>query len=214
MNKDSDKIKETITDLESCKETILERHSNDKSLCLRFDSVFRQLINSLNYTTSQVQSVGSKFEPKPLNKVMGTKINVKAKSEKLVLKPLQVDAVKSFKEKINAIYESFTSRENPDLLEALEEVEIRGVAKIAGVPDFEKAKVDSQFIDVIKKAIDDKADTTTKKEDLKIELKVDESKKVEDAPTKPIVKVEPVKAIDDKADTTTKKEEPKAEVKK
>lgn len=168
MQDDSNKVTETIQDLESCKATILERHSDNPSLCLRFDSVFKQLINSLNYNTGALQSATVTFKPEPLTKMIGRDINVKAKTGKLELKPLEVDEIEVFKEKIQLVYDSFLTRENTDLLDSLQDIEIRGVAKLARVPNFEKVAIDGKLIDNIKKAITAKNELEAKKaEELK-----------------------------------------------
>lgn len=168
MQNDSNKVTETIQDLESCKATILERHSDNPSLCLRFDSVFKQLINSLNYNTGALQSATVTFKPEPLTKMIGRDIDVKVKTGKLELKPLEVDEIEVFKEKIQSIYDSFLTRENTDLLDSLQDIEIRGVAKLARVPNFEKVAIDGKLIDNIKKAITAKNDLDARKsEELK-----------------------------------------------
>ena len=168
MQNDSNKVTETIQDLESCKATILERHSDNPSLCLRFDSVFKQLINSLNYNTGALQSATVTFKPEPLTKMIGRDIDVKVKTGKLELKPLEVDEIEVFKEKIQSIYDSFLTRENTDLLDSLQDIEIRGVAKLARVPNFEKVAIDGKLIDNIKKAITAKNELEAKKaEELK-----------------------------------------------
>lgn len=168
MQNDSNKVTETIQDLESCKATILERHSDNPSLCLRFDSVFKQLINSLNYNTGALQSATVTFKPEPLTKMIGRDIDVKVKTGKLELKPLEVDEIEVFKEKIQSVYDSFLTRENTDLLDSLQDIEIRGVAKLARVPNFEKVAIDGKLIDNIKKAITAKNELEAKKaEELK-----------------------------------------------
>lgn len=148
----SDKINQTITDLEVCKNGILERHKEDTSFCLRINSVFTQLANSLSYNTGSINATEKAFVPQPLENVLGMKIDEK-KSAKMNLTAPEVDEVAAFKEKIQLIYDGFLTRENPELKESLEEIEVRGVAKLAGIENYATAKIDGNLLNRIKKAI-------------------------------------------------------------
>uniref|UniRef100_UPI00163ABFD2 hypothetical protein n=1 Tax=Elizabethkingia meningoseptica TaxID=238 RepID=UPI00163ABFD2 len=167
-------VEETIQDLQEVKEKILNRHEGDTTLTLRFDSVFNSLINSLGNTTGNIvsstsQKVSSGFTPKPLTNIAGQKIS--GNSSVLKLQPLEVDQAKAFKEEIQAIHDSFSNRENGKLLEELNELQIRGVAKVAGVEDYDTDPINGDFVQKIKDKIaanvQDKADREKSKEDLK-----------------------------------------------
>lgn len=159
----------TIQDLEECRDRILQRHEGDTTLCLRFDSVFKQLINTLKANTGDVIEQENSFIPKPLTNVFGKKIN-KSENVKLQLKPIEVDEVEAFREKIQLIYNGFVGRETTDLLDALTEIEIRGVAKLAGHKNFDKSAVDGVFIEEIKTLITKQAELKVKQEKKQAEL--------------------------------------------
>jgi hypothetical protein len=163
-------IQLTIEDLNNLNEVIQERHSDNPSLCLRFNSVFKQLSNSLGgYKGGSFQKEISGFVPTPLTKINGKEIKERV-STKLDLKPIQVDEVDAFRNKIQSIYDSFLNRETTDLLDSLEPIEIRGVAKLAGVEDFDKVPVDGQLVEGIKKTITAKNDLAKEQADVKLKL--------------------------------------------
>ena len=163
-------IQLTIEDLNNLNEIIQERHSDNPSLCLRFNSVFKQLANSLGgFAGGSFQKESNAFVPTPLTKVSGQEIKEKI-SAKLNLKLLEVDEVEAFREKIQSIHDSFLSRETTDLLDSLEPIEIRGVAKLAGVVDFDKVPVDGQLVEDIKKTITAKNDLQIAQADAKLKL--------------------------------------------
>ena len=80
-----EEINQTIQDLEDCKNVILERHKDNATLCLRFDSVFKQLINSLNHNSGTLSTAKASFEAKPLTKILGRDVKEKS-SAKINLK--------------------------------------------------------------------------------------------------------------------------------
>lgn len=170
-------IQLTIEDLNNLNEIIQERHKESASLCLRFNSVFKQLANSLGgFAGGSFQKSTNEFVPTPLTKVTG-KVIKEIVSTKLNLKPLEVDEVEAFREKIQLIHDSFLSRETTDLLDSLEPIEIRGVAKLAGVEDFDKVPVDGQLVEDTKKAITATIELHKAQADAKLKL-VPESKPV------------------------------------
>ena len=163
-------LQQTIEDLQETRDTISERHKDNPTLTLRIGSVFNQLINSLGVHVGAVVSptvVSGAWKPEPLNKVLGKDISTTPKRD---LKPIEVDDVAAFKEKMQTIYDNFLNRENADLKDALEEVEMRGVAKMAGVDTWETQKVDGNFINKIKKAIESKAKLSADQEAAKAKL--------------------------------------------
>ncbi len=167
-------IQLTIEDLNNLNEIIQERHKENLSLCLRFNSVFKQLANSLGgFAGGNFQKITNEFIPKPLTNVIGKEIK-ESVSTKLNLKPIEVDEVEAFRNKIQSIYDSFLNRETTDLLDALEPIDIRGVAKLAGVKDFDKSPVDGQLIEYIKKSILAKNDLAKDQADAKLKLVPDE----------------------------------------
>lgn len=147
-------VEETIQDIQEAKDKILKRHEGDTTFSLRVDTVFNQLINSLGNSTGNIvpsQKPGS-FVPKPLTNVVGQKINTK-NTEPLKLPTLEVDKAQAFKDEIKLIHDGFLKRENIDLLDSLKEIQIRGVAKIAGVDDYETDTINEEFVQKIKDKI-------------------------------------------------------------
>lgn len=166
-------VQKTVDDVRELLDKILERHREDPTFCLRTESVFNQYINSLSYITGQVNERSNVFSPKPLESVAGKKVKARD-TEKLELKPIEVDEVEAFRKKIQLIYDGFLNRQNVDILDSLQEIEIRGVAKIAGIEDFDTAPVDGVLIQRVKDAITAKNDTSTKQEELKLQLNADQ----------------------------------------
>ncbi|WP_428067383.1 hypothetical protein [Chryseobacterium gambrini] len=175
-------VEETIQDIKYCKEKILERHEGDTTFTLRVDTVFNQLINSLAYTTGNVvpeQRTG-KFQPKPLQNVLGTKIHRNSESTPK-LEPLDVDKANAVKEQIQLIYDSFPNREDAELLENLKDWQIKGVAKVAGLQDYDTTEIDGDFIRQIKDKIQANKDEAAAKDLKKDELSKGSTAKTADA---------------------------------
>ena len=191
-------VQQTVDDVRELLDKILERHREDPTFCLRTESVFNQYVNSLSYITGNVNERSNIFSPKPLESIAGKKVNPRD-TDKLELKPIEVDEVEAFRKKIQLIHDGFLNRENTDILDSLQEIEIRGVAKIVGIEDFDTAPVDGVLVQRIKDAITVKKETETKQEELKVELNKDQNQS-------PDNKTSDVPA-DQKKETETKQEE-------
>ena len=61
----------------------------------------------------------------------------------------------------------------------MQEIEIRGVAKIVGIEDFDTASVDGVLVQRIKDAITVKKETETKQEELKDQLNADQNQNID-----------------------------------
>lgn len=168
---DKNKVEETIQDLHETKERILARHEGDSTFMLRVESVFNQLINSLAGVTGNLvnESKSSAFNPTPLSYIAGTKIEEKAGP--VVFEPIKIDQAEELRKQIEFIKDSFPSRENSELLENLNEFQIRGVAKVVGLADFEEAPIDAKLIQAIKDKIQANADEIIAKNAAKDSLK-------------------------------------------
>jgi hypothetical protein len=164
-------IEETIQDLKDCKDKILERHEGDTTFTLRVDTVFNTLINSLAYTTGSVvpEQRPGKFQPKPLESVFGVKIHRNSSSTPK-LEPIDIDKANAVKEQIQLIYDSFLSREDAELLENLKDWQIKGVAKVAGLPDYDTTEINGGFIRDIKEKIQANAAEIVAKDQKKVDL--------------------------------------------
>ena len=175
-------VQQTVDDVRELLDKILERHREDPTFCLRTESVFNQYVNSLSYITGNVNERSNIFSPKPLESIAGKKVNPRD-TDKLELKPIEVDEVEAFRKKIQLIHDGFLNRENTDILDSLQEIEIRGVAKIVGIEDFDTAPVDGVLVQRIKDAITVKKETETKQEEKNLspaEMKAIKDKAVAD----------------------------------
>ncbi|GAB0154744.1 hypothetical protein CHRYSEOSP005_00040 [Chryseobacterium sp. Alg-005] len=166
-----EQVQETINDVQELKDKILERHQQDPTFCLRTESVFNQYINSLSYITGTVnpQTASYGFTPQPLKSVIGKPIGEKS-STKLNLPVISNDDIEAFKETVQLLHDGFLDRENVQLLDSLKEIEIRGVANIAGLDDFREAEINGAYIEKIKEKIKANKDLETVREQKKLEL--------------------------------------------
>lgn len=151
MSQEINKIEATVADIEALRATVKERHAENVSLVIRFDSVFKSLIDSLSVMTGSKISNNPilGFEPKPLQFVAGKHVGKGEVSEKVI----EDQELKMFKQNVDAAYEGFLGRDNNDLLKSLDEETLRGVAKQSGLKDFKTAKVDTNYVTEIKEAI-------------------------------------------------------------
>ncbi|TWP31899.1 hypothetical protein ETU08_00120 [Apibacter muscae] len=174
-------VKITITDIDEFKKVLLDRHQNNTNLCIRLESVFTQLNNSLKAGLGEMREVtNSRFTPTPLKKVMGQSVEFK-ESKKVELPKFDNDDKEAFKERVNKAYESFLDRDAQDLITSLEEIEIRGVAKIAKIANYKEASIDVPFIEKIKQAIKEKQEADKKKEEERVKFEQEEKDKQEQA---------------------------------
>lgn len=125
--------------------------------------------HGFEYETKAAESVAA---GEPLRKIMGRIINVPGPGpEKQLLSdrpiqqiPIQQSAqeieASEFKEKTLGLYSTFTDIENEAILDQFEDMVIRGVGKLAGLPVTENhpKKINVKFIDEIKDAIKKKSE--------------------------------------------------------
>ncbi|AZA82178.1 hypothetical protein C1637_09890 [Chryseobacterium lactis] len=148
-----EQVEETIKDVEEMKAKILKRHQDNLTFCIRTESVFNQYVNSLSYATGTVRSEGKgAFKPQPLTSVLGKQVKTPV-PKTLQLTPISISDEESFKETIQLLHDNLLNRDNIDLLDSLKEIEIRGVAKVAGLNDYREAKIDGAYIEKIKEKI-------------------------------------------------------------
>lgn len=172
---DQELVQETIQDLQEVKEKILTRHQGETTFTLRVDTVFNTLINSLAHTTGNVVNTTrpGKFEPQPLTSIAGAKIVQSGSNLPKLEKVIDVDKAAAIKEQIQLIHDSFQDREDSELLENLKDWQIKGVAKVAGIKDFETASIDGGFVRDIKDKIQANKEEAAAKDKLKNDLKED-----------------------------------------
>ena len=126
--------------------------------------VLHGLETQINYLSAQVNADSiqtSSSEVQPLTKLFGKSLaNVPATGEekvelKVVLKTPEQIAADELREKVTELYSQFETIETPAILDTYDEMEIRGVGKLAGLPVTETTpkKVDAKFVEQIKEAI-------------------------------------------------------------
>jgi len=150
-----DNVKKAIEILNNSKKELNELllplpYLNDRS-----NHVLQSLIGGLSFTINAVsgQESEASFKPTPLTHVIGLSVEHQQTdiSQAIPTKP----DVDDLRERAKEAYANFNTRKNKDLLESLTDLEIRAVAKLAGmdVSITEPAKIDNAFIDKIKAAI-------------------------------------------------------------
>lgn len=159
MASEQEKIEQTVADLQSLREKINKRHFDNVNLLLRINSPLEQIVNSLGTTLPAPAQALNRFTPEPIKQMVGNKIqtsddkySIKKPSAKLAQDP----EIQMFIANTKATYEGFLGRDADDILKGTDEETIRGVAKLAGMLDFEDAKINAEYIAGIKEAIQDK----------------------------------------------------------
>lgn len=152
-----DKIKEAINILQEAKQEINELFTNEPALTLRLNTVFNSLINGFNHTINQnLTSNHSEMKNEPLKSVFGAPITKDKPGKKepalvptAATKPNQNDEsetkeVQAFREEINQIIPTLLDRQPDEIIEAVGELHLRGIAKTLGL-DYE-APVNISFV--------------------------------------------------------------------
>jgi hypothetical protein len=149
-------VKEAIQILKDAKDKVNDLLSPLTNLQTRSNHVLKSLIGGLEFTIGSHHqgATDAVFKPQPLTHVMGVKVERPEKIKIEAATPTNPD-VEALRKKAEEAYSTFCERKNADLLEGLTDLELRAVAKMAGmdVSITEPAKIDSQFITKIKAAI-------------------------------------------------------------
>jgi len=145
-------VEQAIALLQNTQKQVYELLEPFSGLYLQADHLLTVLINGLIFTTQQTDltRVESNFDPTPL--VFGDE------SLKLSIPTPIVDTayeeVDQLRLKAMELYSNFCKRESKDILEACNALEIRAVAKLAGInPMDHPEQIDGSFIHTIKEAI-------------------------------------------------------------
>lgn len=116
--------------------------------------------NALKMQLGQDVDTGTtRVESQPLTRMFGRDITVKPRVVADVNKPFHESSFevegKELQIKVDEVYPKFLITESDHLIDSLTELEIRGVAKKAGLPvtDTEPKTINTGFIDEIKEAI-------------------------------------------------------------
>jgi hypothetical protein len=147
-------IKEVIAILEESKKQISELLESNPTLQLRVTSTFDRLSNGLKVVIGEPISDNTQegFKMEKLESVFGRKIH-----EKKELKVQKTDKkeVDLLRETAAVLYDTFPEQQSKELIERLTDMEVRAVAKLAGlqVTSTQPAKITVVFIEKIKEAI-------------------------------------------------------------
>lgn len=146
-------IKEAISILEDSKSQISELLQSNPTLQLRVTSTFERLSNGLKVVVGEaISDDNTTFKLEKLESVFGRKIH-----EKKELKVQKTDKkeVDLLRETAAILYDTFPEQQSKELIERLTDIELRAVAKLAGlqVTSTQPAKITVAFIDKIKESI-------------------------------------------------------------
>ena len=157
----SKKIKEAVGKIKALKLELQADLAEVPNLVIRTDNVLDTMANSLlGFIGESIESTSTAFTPTPITNVLGQDVSRGEKVEEKAIEPSNADKA-SLKEQANTAYETFLERDSFTLLESLDDIVIRAVAKKAGMKDVTSTvpeKVTIEFIDEIKSAIVSKSE--------------------------------------------------------
>lgn len=155
------KLEQAIRIIEDANEKVCKLLKDHENLLIRSNHVMTTLANGLKH-------VHGSFPQVPLGSLdqgMSTFVVQPMVSARIMpqvedSEPQKAD-IEDYKERVHKAYSSFLEREPKDLIDSLQEKEIRGVAKLAGmeVTPTEPEHISIEFIKEIKEAIKLKAAT-------------------------------------------------------
>lgn len=156
-------VQEAIHVLQAAQQKVNNLLETNSNLQLQSDHVLKRLIDGLYFAVHRSVSIieHSQFSPVSLTKALTEKGVPKTNEYQQhelsnVLQDIN-DEVESLRKKAEQLYINFRDLDNKEIREALTEIEIRAVAKLAGIgPTEQPAEIDSSFIDIIKKSITEK----------------------------------------------------------
>ncbi len=149
MNQNVQDAMQVLKDAQAQLNTLLAPLPN---LQARSKTVLDTLINGLGHTIGASETATDKgFAPQTLTEAWGIETREPSPTTVVVEQP----DVEALRERAQAAYNTFAERENTDLMVALTELDIRAVAKIAGldVTPTNPKQIDALYIDKIKEAI-------------------------------------------------------------
>ena len=128
-------------------------------LTTRLKTDLKRHINALKIQIGHDAEVAAPTVHKPITKMFGRTVATKAgepiKGDAAPLKTSRDVELAELKEKVEDIYSTFVLTQSDQLMDSLSDIEIRAVAKKAGLPVSEKLpkRIDIDFIDQVKDAI-------------------------------------------------------------
>jgi hypothetical protein len=166
---ENDNVIEVIDILEEAGQNIAKILKDNQTLSLRVSSTLERLANGMKVLIGKEPSENKKvFEMEKLKTILGREIH--EKKELKVVTPNKTD-VDLLRETANTLYDTFREQESKELIERLTDMELRAVAKKAGleVTSTQPAKMTVQFVDKIKESI-------LKQKELKVKQELELSK--------------------------------------
>lgn len=119
-----------------------------------FDTMSRALSVATGGQIDKLGENGSTFQPKPLKKLLDMDVDETVKTTDEAVNPRK-EEIERIKQEVTDAYEGFLDRDSAEIIDSVEELIIRGVAKRAGmsVDANTPEKITVPFIDEIKEAI-------------------------------------------------------------
>lgn len=157
---DTKNFKQALEVLEDAKSQVKEILTGDEasSILLRITAGLNTGITALSHASGSANTAfATSTETKPITKFMGKAIE--RKDSNVSQEQLSIDEQEKqiFIDKVNNLYERISGLDSVEVLKIHtipeDVLALRGVAKKAGVADFESAELDVKFIDTIKAKI-------------------------------------------------------------
>ncbi len=150
-------VEQAIALLQNTQKQLYELLQPFSGLYLRTDHLLTVLINGLIFTTKQTgfADTQSNFNPSPMtftHEEQHTLHSPTTTPEPLIT--IEHEAIDKLRQKAGELYHNFCKRESKDILEVCNALEIRAVAKLAGInPMDHPEQIDHAFVNTIKQAI-------------------------------------------------------------
>ncbi|TXI85980.1 MAG: hypothetical protein E6Q36_10115 [Chryseobacterium sp.] len=151
----SENIKSAIQKIKTLRKELQSDLSEIPNLVIRTDHVLETLANGIAHTIGENPYVESTtFKPTPITHMLGEDVTIWKDVEIKSIVPNKSDK-DSLKKEANEAYETFIERDNKVILESVDDIVIRAVAKKAGldVTSTLPEIITIDFIDDIKQAI-------------------------------------------------------------
>jgi hypothetical protein len=167
QDKFTSEVAVTVELLTSTKEAVEQTLTDPRTIQLKI-RVVENLNQQINFLSTRAGLPGvqenKKSKAEPITKMFGKDVSKSAKQEPAAT-PVKIDtpdevAAKELKLKVDQLYPEFANIETDAILDTYAEIEIRGVAKRAGLPVTEThpSKIDADFVNQVKEAIRKKAE--------------------------------------------------------
>lgn len=158
-------LQQVVAEFQQTLDSVLPLLKNHPMLQIRTETTIKRLMAGFTSMDATGNANDAEEEVlRPMKSFMGVAIGSKA--EKTVA-PVEKSEVDLLKEQAKKVYGTLLTRENSEILEAVPEIVLRSVAKLAGlgwVSSTKPAKLEAKFVDQIKEAIGKKSDLEKAKE--------------------------------------------------